>query len=426
VSKKKDGTFYTEEATITPVRDESGAIVNYVSVQRDITRELQLEEQFYQVQKMEAVGRLAGGVAHDFNNILVVITGYSELLLQRHLHDDDPIRKYVEEIKKAGERASGLTQQLLAFSRKQVLQPEVVDLNDLIANMERMLQRLIGEDIDLVVRQKTGLGRVKADPGQLEQIIMNLAVNARDAMPQGGKLTFETANIELDETYTRQHMGMQPGRYVMVAVSDTGVGMDAATQARIFEPFFTTKAAGQGTGLGLATVYGIVKQSGGDVWVYSELGCGTTFKIYLPRVDELGSTVKPEPFISDLPIGTETVLLVEDEEAVRGLARQVLEMSGYTMLEASHGGEALLLAEQQQDAIDLLITDVVMPGGMNGQELAERLKSLRPGIKVLFISGYTDEALVHHGVLEPGLFLLQKPFAPNVLVRKVREVLDTS
>jgi CheY-like chemotaxis protein len=266
---------------------------------------------------------------------------------------------------------------------------------------------------------------VKADPGQLEQVILNLAVNARDAMPHGGKLTIETANVELDETDTRQHAGVEPGGYVMLAVSDTGVGMDAATQARIFEPFFTTKAQGQGTGLGLAIVYGIVKQSGGDIWVYSEPGRRTSFKIYLPRMDEVAPTVESQSLISDLSIGTETVLLVEDEEAVRALACQVLEMSGYTVLEASHGGEALLLSEQWQDAIDLLVTDVIMPGGLNGRELAERLKALRPELKVLYVSGYTDETIVHHGVLEPGLFYLQKPFTPNTLASKVREVLDT-
>ena len=425
VNKKKDGTSYTEEAIITPVRDESGGLINYVSVQRDVTRELQLEEQYHQAQKMEAIGRLSGGVAHDFNNLLVVINGYSELLLERHLDAASPLRKYVEEMKKAGERASTLTHQLLAFSRQQVLQPEILALNEVVGNMEQMLRRLIGEDIDLITKLEPEPGRVKADAGQIGQIILNLAVNARDAMPGGGKLTIETANVELDERYTHQHFGVEPGAYVMLAVSDTGSGMDAATQVRIFEPFFTTKERDKGTGLGLATIYGIVKQGGGDIWVYSEVGWGTTFKIYLPRINETDPALEAQPSLAvDMPAGTETVLLVEDEEAVRGLARQVLEMNGYTVLEAGHGGEALLLSEQHQAPIHLLVTDVIMPH-MNGRELAERLAGLRPEMKVLYISGYTDQAIAHHGVLEPGLFFLQKPFSPFALARKVREVLDT-
>jgi PAS domain S-box-containing protein len=424
VNKKKDGTVYTEDATITPVRDESGAIVNYVGVKRDVTRELQLEEQYRQAQKMEAIGRLAGGVAHDFNNLLVVIIGYSELLLDRQLDAASPWRKYVEEIKKAAERAARLTRQLLVFSRQQVLQPEILELNTVVSHIEHMLRRLIGEDIDLITNLEPGLAQVQADAGQIEQIILNLAINARDAMPRGGKLTIQTANVELDETYTRQHVGVEPGPYVMLAVSDTGTGMDAATQARIFEPFFTTKEQGQGTGLGLATVYGIVKQSGGHVWVYSEPGRGTTFKIYLPRVPDTAPALEPEPSPPAMPSGAETVLVVEDEEAVRALARQVLEMHGYTVLEASHGGEALLLCEQRREPIHLLLTDVVMPH-MSGQELAERLAAQHPEMKVLYMSGYTDQAIVHHGVLEPDLFYLQKPFSSNALVHKVRQVLDT-
>ncbi len=423
VNKRKDGTLYVEDGTVVPVRDSSGTVVNYVSVQRDVTRELQLEEQYRQAQKMEAIGRLSGGVAHDFNNLLVVITGYSELLLQRHLDAHSPLRNYVEEIRKAGERAATLTQQLLAFSRKQVMQPEVLDLNLIVGNMEKMLRRLIGEDIDLVTMLAEELGRVKADPGQIEQVMMNLAVNARDAMPHGGKLTIETANIVVDETYTHRHFGMKSGPYVMLAVSDTGMGMDEKTRSRIFEPFFTTKERGKGTGLGLATVYGIVKQSGGEIWVYSEPGHGSVFKVYLPRVDEVvaGSELRPGP--SGLPRGQETLLLVEDEEAVRTLSRQVLEMCGYTVLEARHGEEALLLCEQYQAPIHLLVTDVIMPQ-MSGYELAQRLLPLRPELKVIYTSGYTDDAIVHHGVLEPGLFFLQKPFTPNSLASKVREVLD--
>ncbi|MEW5957487.1 MAG: PAS domain S-box protein [Chloroflexota bacterium] len=424
INKKKDGTLYTEEATITPVRDESGALINYVSVQRDVTRELQLEEQYRQAQKMEAIGRLSGGVAHDFNNLLVVINGYSELLLDHFLDAASPVRKYIQEIKKAGERASGLTRQLLAFSRQQVLQLETLELNEVVTNTEQMLQRLIGEDIDLTTKLEPALGQVKADAGQIEQIILNLAVNARDAMPRGGKLTIETANVELDTGYAGQHAGAEPDPYVMLAVSDTGIGMDAATQARIFEPFFTTKERDQGTGLGLAMVYGIVKQSGGDIWVYSEPGLGTTFKIYLPRLDETTPLLEtPLDLSADIPTGTETVLLVEDEESVRTLARRILEMSGYTVLEAEHGGEALLLDAHRQGPIHLLLTDVIMPH-MGGQELAERLVALHPEMKVLYVSGYTDQAIAHHGVLDPGLFFLQKPFSPNALARKVREVLD--
>jgi PAS domain S-box-containing protein len=422
VNKRKDGTLCTQEATIAPVRDERGPLINYVSVQRDVTRELQLEEQYRQAQKMEAIGRLAGGLAHDFNNLLVIIIGYSELLLDRQL-GAHPWRTYVEQIKKAGEHAAGLVRHLLAFSRQQVLQPEILGLNGVVSNIEPMLRRLIGEDIDLIAKLEPGLGQVKADAGQIEQIILNLAANARDAMPRGGKLIIETANVELDETYIRQHAGVEPGTYVMLAVSDTGTGMDAATQARIFEPFFTTKAQGRGTGLGLAMVYGIVKQSGGHIWVYSELGRGTTFKIYLPRVHETARAVEPRPGLTDMPPGSETVLVVEDEEAVRALTRHILEMCGYTVLEAGHGGEALLLGEQHQEPIHLLLTDVVMPH-TSGRELADRLAAMHPEMKVLYISGYTDQALVHHGVLEPGVFLLQKPFSPEALAQKVREVLD--
>lgn len=426
VNRKKDGTRYTEEATITPVRNEEGAIVNYVGVKRDITYELQLEEQYRQAQKMEAIGHLAGGVAHDFNNLLVVINGYSELLLDRHLDETSSDQNYVLEIKKAGERAAGLTRQLLAFSRQQVLHPQILEPNAVVANTEKMLRRLIGEDIDLITRLDPKLGRVKADAGQIEQIIMNLAVNARDAMPQGGKLTIETTNMELDETYARQHLEVKPGSYVMVAVSDTGTGMDAATKARIFEPFFTTKAPGQGTGLGLATVYGIVKQSGGAIWVYSEPGHGTTFKIYLPRVQEAAPLLEPLlPSPLPLPAGQETILLVEDAQAVRGLAREALEAGGYTVLEASQGEEALRLAEQCPQPIHLLVTDVILPR-VNGRDLATRLTRTQPEMKVLFISGYTDRVVEDHGLLEAGVSFLPKPFSLKVLAHKVREILDKS
>jgi CheY-like chemotaxis protein len=374
---------------------------------------------------MEAIGRLSGGVAHDFNNLLVVITGYSEMLLMdRYQNDRDLLRKYVEEIVQAGERAAGLTRQLLAFSRQQVLQPQVLNLNDVVSNLEKMLRRLIGEDIDLVSIPGKYLGQVKADPGQIEQVILNLVVNARDAMPTGGKLTIETANVELDEAYAQKYIDVTPGRYVLLTVSDSGVGMDANVQSHIFEPFFTTKEQGKGTGLGLATVYGIVKQSGGDIRLYSELEQGTTFKVYLPRVDEAVTRLESRPAISEIPTGGETLVLVEDEASVRALARQALELSGYTVLEASCGPEALELCQQLARPIHLLVTDVVMPGGMNGRELAEQLRSLRPELKVLFISGYTNEAIVHHGVLGSGYFFLQKPFTPYLLMQKVREVLD--
>jgi CheY-like chemotaxis protein len=355
--------------------------------------------------------------------LLTVITGYSDLSLRR-LDKDNPIRPNLEEIKKAGERAASLTRQLLAFSRKQVLQPKMLQLNSIVADVDKMLRRLIGEDIDAMTLLEPSLGQIKADPGQIEQVLLNLAVNARDAMPQGGKLTIETANVYLDNQYARRHTAIQPGNYVMLAVSDTGCGMDAETQARMFEPFFTTKEQGKGTGLGLSTVYGIVNQSGGHLWVYSEVGRGTTFKIYLPRVDEVTemNDVR-ETTLAVLPQGQETVLLTEDEEQVRHMIRMILEMSGYRVLEADSGDEALAIYKQHDGQIDLVMTDVVMPQ-MSGRELAQRVEILHPGIKVLYMSGYTDDAIVHHGLLDQEIAFLQKPFTPDVLMRKVREVLD--
>lgn len=380
-----------------------------------------LEQQLRQAQKVEAIGRLAGGVAHDFNNLLTLIGGYADLTLGQ-LPQGDPLHENLEEITSAARRAAELTRQLLAFSRRQILAPKVIDLNAVVAGTEKMLRRLIGEDIDLVATPEPELWRVKADAGQIEQIIMNLAVNARDAMPDGGRLTLETQNVELDDAYARAHVAVQPGPYVMLAISDTGSGMDDETLGHLFEPFFTTKGPGQGTGLGLATVYGIVKQSGGNIWVYSEVGRGTTFKVYLPRVDEpLDSATPPKPSASLR--GTETILLVEDERGVRLLALRVLEGNGYSVLEAAEGPTAIELVRQYEGPIHLLVTDVVMPH-MGGRAVADAVTSLRPTVKVLYLSGYTANAIVHRGVLDPKTPFLEKPFTPATLASKVREVLD--
>jgi len=401
-----------------------GQVPQLLSIVRDVTDHKHLEERFRQAQKMEAFGQLAGGVSHDFNNLLTVITGYSEMLLSSMIAADRQ-RDFIREIRKAGERAASLTRQLLAFSRKQLLKPVELDLNGLISETEKMLRRLIGEDIDLATTLDPTLGRVKADPGQLEQVVMNLVVNARDAMPAGGLLTIETQNVELDQVYTQKHTEIQPGRYVMLAVTDSGCGMDDATRRKIFEPFFTTKEVGKGTGLGLATVHGIVKQSGGSIEVYSEVGRGTTFKIYLPLVNDAIPSRESHTSLSPMPRGAETVLLAEDEEAVRTAIVITLESSGYTVLIASNGEEALQICQQHHGPIHLLVTDVVMPK-MSGRQLAESAVGVRPTIKVLFLSGYTDDAIVRHGVLEAGMAFLQKPFTPMVLARKVREVLGAN
>ncbi len=398
---------------------------------QDITGRKQTEEalaasqqQFLQSQKMEAVGRLAGGIAHDFNNLLTVITGYSDLMLTG-LGEFDPLREEVNEIKQATDRATALTRQLLAFSRNQVLQPKVLNLNEVVADVNRLLGRLIGEDIQVVNITEPKLGLIKADPGQLEQVIINLAVNARDAMPVGGKLVLKTANVWLDDTHTQNYPGVQPGPYIKLEVSDTGSGMDRATQARIFEPFFTTKEVGKGTGLGLSTVYGIVNQSGGHIDLYSEVGKGSIFKVYFPRMAaSVGSERRlVSSSLKALPGGTETILLVEDEKAVRSLAIRLLSMVGYKVLAAQNGTEALLSEEIRQGQIDLLITDMVMPE-MSGRELAERLVLLQPGLRVVYMSGYTNEFVANEGVVAEGVAFLQKPFKASDLASKVREVLD--
>jgi nitrogen-specific signal transduction histidine kinase/ActR/RegA family two-component response regulator len=411
------------------VKNEHGATVYREGTIEDITARMeaeshrkQLEQQLRQSQKMEAIGQLAGGVAHDFNNLLTAINGYSSLALQRS-DPDDRIRGYLEEVKKAGERAANLTRQLLAFGRKQMLKPIPLNLNDVVSETSKMLRRLIGEDILFDARFDPELDHIHADPGQIEQVLVNLVVNSRDAMPHGGTLTIETANFKIDQEFASKHLGLAPGKYVVLTVSDDGCGMDEKTKARIFEPFFTTKEKGRGTGLGLSTVYGIVKQSGGNVWVYSEPGDGTVFKVFLPRFDQ-ESEVAIKPLIEMVaPRGSETILLVEDEDVVRGLARQILEEAGYNVLDARGGDEAIRLCRDLRGPIDLLLTDVVMPEA-SGKEVADRLTKLRPATCVLYMSGYTDDAIVHHGVVDSDVEFIQKPFTPVALAQKVREVLD--
>jgi PAS domain S-box-containing protein len=390
----------------------------------DVTETRMLELQLRQAQKMEAIGRLAGGIAHDFNNLLMVISGYSEFLLER-LGPDPRLRAPAQEISNATQRATSLTRQLLAFSRKQMLAPKVLDLNEMVAENLKMLTRMIGEDIDLVMVPGPGLGAVRADPGQIDQVIMNLAVNARDAMPQGGKLTIETANVALDESFARTHAPLTAGEYVMLAISDTGVGMDSETQSRIFEPFFTTKGA-KGTGLGLSTVYGIVKQSGGFIFVDSQPQRGTAFRAYFPRVDgrDEVAAVQESTGLPRADRGQETILLVEDETNLRRLARQYLETQGYKILEAEDGAAALQIVDGYAGAIDLLLTDIIMPG-VNGRELAEHVTQLLPNVRVLYMSGYTENAVGHDGTLDAGINLLQKPFSLPALKDRVREVLDS-
>jgi two-component system cell cycle sensor histidine kinase/response regulator CckA len=397
---------------------------------RDITERKRTEEQRKKLegqlrvsQKMEAIGLLAGGVAHDFNNLLSVILSYTEFAM-RALREGDPLKDDLLEVKKAGERAAVLTRQLLAFGRKQLLQPVPLNLNQVAEGVEKMLRRILGEDIDYIQVLAPDLGVVRADPGQIEQVLMNLVVNSRDAMSEGGKLTIETSNVDLDEEYAAHHVGVKPGAYVQLAVTDTGCGMDEQTKTQLFEPFFTTKEKGKGTGLGLSTVYGIVKQSGGNIWVYSELGLGTTFKIYFPRELSVKATATRLRAIQEPAAGTETILVVEDEEALRKVARRFLEAAGYTVLTAAAGDEALLISAQHAGTIHLLLTDVVMPR-MSGKALTQALLKTRPRTKVLYMSGYADNAFVHHGVVDEGTYFIGKPFTATDVTQKIRRVLDS-
>ncbi|PYX48805.1 MAG: hypothetical protein DMG79_10865 [Acidobacteria bacterium] len=419
----QDGRTISCEWYNTPLVDDSGKVLGVASLAQDVTERVALEERLRQSQKMEAVGRLAGGVAHDFNNLLTVIIGYSQILAEG-VPAGSQLADSTAQIKSAADKAAGITRQLLAFSRKQVLSPRVINLNDVMLNLDSLLRRLIGEDIEVLTVPSNDLGSVKADPGQIEQVIMNLALNARDAMPQGGKLTLETANAQLDDSYARGHQTVDPGRYVMLAVSDTGHGMDEETTARIFEPFYTTKEVGKGTGLGLSMVYGIVKQSGGYIWVYSEPGRGTTLKIYLPRVDLPAEETVADNRPKSVQRGTETILLVEDDPQLRQLSSSILIHCGYKVLVAGSAEEGLAICKENHRDIRLLITDVIMPR-MNGRQLAEQIVLLSPTVRVLYISGYTSNAIVHYGVLDAGLWFLPKPFTLSALIAKVREVLDS-
>ena len=421
VNKKKDGTLFTEDAVIAPVRDEKGAVTNYIAIKRDISHELELEVQYRQTQKIDSIGRLAGGVAHDFNNILAVICGHTDLALAQ-LSSDAPLRSNLECIQESADRAANLTRQLLAFSRRQVIEPRRINLNELIVNLNKMLRRLIGEDIKLVTQTAPDLGQIKADPGQIEQVLLNLVVNARDAMPDGGTLTIRTDNVTLGEDYARSHL-ISSGDYVMVSVSDTGVGMTDEVKQHIFEPFFTTKEQGKGTGLGLATCFGIIQQSNGHIHSDSQVDKGTQFKIYLPRVWGVEDPISSREVPVSLPQGTETILLAEDEPSLRQLMARVLRTQGYTVLEAADGHEALTLAQANGAKIQLLLTDVIMPG-LSGKTLAEWLGQVNPAVRVLFISGYINNNAVRDAMSRPGTFFLQKPFNPLDLTKRVREAIE--
>jgi PAS domain S-box-containing protein len=422
--RRQDGREIHADVTVSPIRDRSGEIINYVAVARDVTRELEIEKQLQQAQKMESIGTLAGGIAHDFNNLLSIIIGNADLALMSL--DSHPAAKHLEEIQNAGQRAGDLTRQILAFSRKQMIQPQVLNLNDLLKNTRKMLGRLIGENIDLVTMLAPDLKNVKADPGQIEQVILNLAVNARDAMPGGGRLAIETANAVLEKGSNGLHFDVEPGPYIMLAVQDAGTGMDAEIRARIFEPFFTTKEKGKGTGMGLATVYGIVKQNRGSICVYSEPGQGSTFKIYLPRCEETTESAPEKDRFAPAHVGGgETILVVEDDGMLRDMTRRVLVGHGYRVLEAQNGQEAVRVGETAEGPIHLVLTDVIMPG-MNVREMADRLQKMRKGVKILYVSGYTDDTIAPYGVLEEGIEFIGKPFTSREIIGKIRRVLDSA
>jgi PAS domain S-box-containing protein len=423
VFTRKDGRLITVAYSSAPIRG-SGEVTGAVIAFQDISRQKRLEAQYLQAQKMEALGRLAGGVAHDFNNLLTIISGYGDLL-RNHLPEEDPAHPLLSAITTAGDRAASLTRQLLAFSRPRAAAPQVVDLKVMIAETVRLLRRLIGEDVEVVTVSEPDLGGVRADPGQVVQVLMNLAVNARDAMPRGGKIIIETRNFSMDESYVHTRPGLAVGHYVLLAVTDTGAGMPPEVRAQVFEPFFSTKEPGKGTGLGLAVVHGVVKQAGGHVEVYSEPGMGTTFKLYFPRVTGVPDSGPAHAAPAPLPCGSETVLLAADDDGVRPLAAYVLGRCGYTVLEARDGAAAVRVAEEHGGRIDLLVTDAVMPH-MGGRELAERLRLACPGMKVLFLSGYAEEGVVGQGAVEAGAAFLQKPYSPASLAAKVRQVLDES